>query len=133
MANRKVKLYLYIKLSTGWRYCPAAYYSNGTIKHWVATTPDGEKKFPGSKYYVYVARKWELVGTDPVEALQATEKRQRESLIAAAVTLEEQPITLAGAFDRWLEDVKAAGAADNPYTAKSRIARDFKACCGDTR
>jgi hypothetical protein len=75
MASRKVQLYLYIKLQSGWRYCPAAYYSNGSIKPWVAITPDGEKKFPGSKYYVYVARKWELVGSDPAEAVRALEKR----------------------------------------------------------
>jgi integrase len=134
MANRKVQLYIYCKLQSGWRYCAAAYYANGTIKHWVAVTPDGEKKFPGAKYYLYTARKWEMVGSDPAEAVRATEKRQGETLIAAATTADEQqPLTLARAFDQWLEDVKAAGAADNTVQAKGRIARDFKAHCGDIR
>lgn len=100
MANRKVQLYLYCKLQSGWRYC-AAYYANGTIKHWVAVTPGGEKKFPGAKYYLYTARKWEMAGSDPVEAVRATEKRQGETLIAAATTPDEQqPLTLARAFDQ---------------------------------
>jgi hypothetical protein len=50
----------------------------------------GEKKFPGSKYYVYVARKWEMVGSDPAEAVRATEKRRGEALIAAAAIPDEQ-------------------------------------------
>ena len=54
MSARKVSLYLYVKLASGWRYCPACWYSNGTVKPHVCKTPNGEKKFPGC--YVYCQR-----------------------------------------------------------------------------
>ena len=77
---------------------------------WVAVTPDGEKKFAGATYYIYAERKWELVGSDPAEAVSALEKRQGELLVAAATA--QQPVTLSQAFDLWLEDVQASGADD---------------------
>jgi hypothetical protein len=61
MSARKVSIYLYVKLSSGWRYRPACFYSNGTIKPHVCKTPEGEKKFPGAMYVASVNRKWETL------------------------------------------------------------------------
>lgn len=131
MSARKVPLYLYVKLSSGWRYCSACWYSNGTIKPHVCKTPNGEKKFPGAKYYLYVAKKWEVLSSDPAEAVRLMEQREGELKIAAANPKVNEPMTLAKAFELWLQDVANSGAHEDTIKAKTRISRDFQTHCSD--
>jgi integrase len=129
MASRKASLYIYAKTNSGWRYCPAVWYSNGTIKPHVCKTPDGERKFPGAIYYLYVAKKWEPVGSDPQEAVRMMEQRQGELLVAAATKTENEPLTLVKAFDLWIDDFRAAGSHQDTIDAKTCIRDQMTAHC----
>lgn len=75
MAQSKFTLYEYIKLAEGsWRYCKAAFYSNGKIKPNRCIVDGKEEEHPEGAYYLYHDRKWIPAGTDALEA-----QRQRNA------------------------------------------------------
>jgi hypothetical protein len=75
MAQSKFTLYKYIKLKDGsWRYCKAAFYSNGKIKPNRCIVGGKEEEHPEGAYYLYHKKQRILVGADALEA-----QRQRNS------------------------------------------------------
>jgi hypothetical protein len=80
-------------------------------------------------YVASVNRKWETLSNDPAEAVRLMEQRQGELLVAAANPKASEPLTLAVAFERWLQDVKDSGAHQDTVDAKTRISEQFQAHC----
>jgi integrase len=75
MAQSKFTLYKYIKLADGsWRYCRAAFYSNGKIKPNRCIFGGKEEEYIEGSYYLYHRKKWIPVGADALEA-----QRQRNA------------------------------------------------------
>jgi len=69
MAQSKFTLYKYIKLAGGcWRYCRAAFYSNGKIKPNRCIVGGKEEEHPEGAYYLYHRNQWIPVGADALEA-----------------------------------------------------------------
>jgi hypothetical protein len=69
MALCKFTLYKYIKFKDGsWRYCKAAFYSNGKIKPNRCILGGKEEEHPEGAYYLHHKKQWILVGTDALEA-----------------------------------------------------------------
>src|SRR5258708_18524936 len=79
MAQPKFTLYRSLKLADGsWRYCRAAFYSNGKIEPNRRIVGGKEEEHPEGAYYLYHKRQWILVGTDALEA-----QRRRNALLDA--------------------------------------------------
>src|SRR5712671_4618797 len=69
MAQSKFALYKYIKLAGGcWRYCRAAFYSNGKIKPNRCIVGGKEEEHSEGAYYLYHTKQWIAVGADALEA-----------------------------------------------------------------
>jgi hypothetical protein len=69
MAQSKFTLYKYIKLGDGsWRYCKAAFYSNGKIKPNHCIVSGKEEEHPEGAYYLNHNNQWIPVGADALEA-----------------------------------------------------------------
>src|ERR1700692_2926530 len=69
MAQPKFTLYKYIKLADGsWRYCRAAFYSNGKIKPNRCIVGGKEEEHLEGSYYLYQKKSWVPVGTDALDA-----------------------------------------------------------------
>jgi len=116
VAHRKVQLYKYLLLESGWRYCRAAFYENNRIKPHVVSTPQGEVTAKGGQYYLGFARKWESIGNDPAEAHRLLLKKRGELQVVAnggSVVMPPQQSrvsgTLRSALDAWLEEVRDSG------------------------
>jgi hypothetical protein len=67
MGQSKFTLYKYIKLERSWRYCRAAFYSNGKIKPNRCTVGGKEKEHSEGACYLYHTKQWIAVGADPLE------------------------------------------------------------------
>jgi hypothetical protein len=75
MAQSKFTLYKYIKLADGsWRYCKAAFYSNGKIKPNRCIIGGKEEEHSEGSYYLYHKKSWMTVGADALDA-----QRQRNA------------------------------------------------------
>lgn len=135
MAHRKVQLYKYLLLDSGWRYCRAAFYENNRIKPHVVLTPQGEVTLKDGQYYLGFARKWEPVGNDPGEAHRLLLKKRGELQVVAngGTVVEQQQTkvsgTLRSAFDAWLEEVEDSGKHQDTYDAKALVALEFIKSC----
>jgi hypothetical protein len=69
MAQSKFTLYKYIKLADGsWRYCKAAFYSNGKIKPNHCIVGGKEEDHPEGSYYLYHNKSWIPVGANALDA-----------------------------------------------------------------
>ena len=80
-------------------------------------------------YIASVNRKWETLSNDPAKAVRLAEERQGKLLVAAANPNCNEPVTLAKAFERWLQDVKDSGWDSSTVDAKTRIAEQFQVHC----
>jgi hypothetical protein len=135
VAHRKVQLYKYVLLDSGWRYCRAAFYENNRIKPHIVLTPDGEAAFKGGQYYLGFARKWEPIGNDPAEAHRLLLKKRGELQVVAngGTVVEPQQTkvsgTLRSALDAWLEEVKDSGKHQDTQDAKALVADEFTRSC----
>ncbi|MGC1684131.1 MAG: site-specific integrase [Candidatus Acidiferrales bacterium] len=79
MAQSKFTIYRYVKLKNGsWRYCRAAFYSNGKIKPNRCIFGGKEEEHSEGAYYLYHKKQWILVGADALEA-----QRQRNARLDA--------------------------------------------------
>jgi hypothetical protein len=79
MAQSKFTLYKYIKLADGsWRYCKAAFYSNGKIKPNRCIVDGKEEEHPEGAYYLYHKKNWIPVGADALEAQRRRNARLDE-------------------------------------------------------
>jgi hypothetical protein len=68
MAQPKFTLYKYIKLAHGsWRYCKAAFYSNGKIKPNRCIVGGKEEEHLEGSYHLYHKKGWIPVGADALE------------------------------------------------------------------
>ena len=111
MANRTVKLYKYIKLDSGWRYCKAVFYPNNRIKAHAVMTTTGEQTVKEGQYCLSYNRKWEPVGNNPNEAHRLLLKKRGELLtVANGGTVVQEPEVepkvvgnLQSAFEAWVE------------------------------
>jgi integrase len=75
MAQPKFTLYKYITLADGsWRYCRAAFFSNGKIKPHRCIVGGKEEEHPEGSYYLYYKKNWIPVGADALDA-----QRQRNA------------------------------------------------------
>ena len=69
MAQPKFTLYKYIKLADrSWRYCRAAFYSNGKIKPNRCIVDGKEEEHPEGSYHLYHKKGWIPVGADALDA-----------------------------------------------------------------
>ena len=77
MAQPKFTLYKYLKLADGsWRYCKAAFYSNGKIEPNRCIVGGKEEEHAEGAYYLYHRKNWIPVGADALEA-----QRQRNARV----------------------------------------------------
>jgi hypothetical protein len=66
-------IYKYCKTDSGWRYCKAAFHSNGKIKPNVVIVSSVEEKHTEGRYFLNFNSQWIDVGLD---ALEAQRRRQ---------------------------------------------------------
>jgi hypothetical protein len=66
-------IYKYCRTNSGWRYCKAAFHSNGKIKPNVVVVSGIEEKHTEGRYFLNFNRQWIDVG---VEGLEAQRRRQ---------------------------------------------------------
>jgi hypothetical protein len=66
-------IYKYCKTNSGWRYCKAAFHSNGKIKPNVVIVSGAEEKHTEGRYFLNFSGQWIDVGVD---ALGAQRQRQ---------------------------------------------------------
>jgi integrase/recombinase XerD len=122
MANRRVSIYKYVRLSSGWRYCKPVTGANNKIKpNWVITPEGKEEHHPEGNYYLNIAGDWKMVGPNAADA--ATDaKREMARLAARAQGLEVKSDsikddgpsgTLAGAIQTYLDNMQDAVGAGN--------------------
>ena len=64
----KFTLYKYCRTDAGWRYCKAAFSSNGKIKRDVVIVGGQEQKHPEGSYYLANKGQWIPVDDDALEA-----------------------------------------------------------------
>ena len=110
MANRRIQLYKYTKLPTGWRYCKAVFYPNNRVKPHAVLTPNGEQTIKDGYYCLSYNRKWEPIGNDPAEAVRLLMKKRGELLtVANGGSVVQEPEgepkvadTLHSAFEAWV-------------------------------
>lgn len=82
MANRKVSIYKYVRLTSGWRYCKPVTGANNKLKPDWVITPDGKQEHhPEGNYYLNIGGEWVLAGGDAGEAVKA---QKRELAVLAA-------------------------------------------------
>src|ERR1035438_7669558 len=133
MAKRRVQLYKYTKLPTGWRYCKAVFYPNNRIKPHAVLTPDGEQTIKDGYYVLSYVRKWEPVGNDPTEAQRLLMKKRGELLAVANGGTVVQPATVSGslhsALEFWIQDFIDGGAHPDTILVKRMVAREFQQSC----
>lgn len=132
MANKKVKLYKYVKLSNGsWRYCAAVFSENKKLKPHVLQIPSGvEERHDEGQYYLGYARKWKSAGNDPVEALRLLRKKEGElNYTANGGTLQQQEERPTGGIRRaaedWLDEIKDGDWDEDTYNAKRLVMYEF--------
>ena len=78
MAQPKFTLYKYIHLANGsWRYCKAAFCSNGKIKPNRCTVANKEEEHAEGAYYLYHKKKWIPVGADATGSATPAERSAR--------------------------------------------------------
>ena len=128
MAQPKFTLYKYIKLVDGsWRYCKAAFYSNGKIKPNRCIVGGKEEEHPEGAYHLYHKKSWIPVGADALDA-----QRQRNAQLdhyelnrlrgivpaqspSAATVVGKTP--LAAASQQYFSNLEARGA--DPKTIRT--------------
>ena len=146
MANSKYTLYKYVKVSSEWRYCKAAYHDNAKIKPDIVFVNVKEgllEKHPEGRYYMSHNGGWIDAGTDALEAQRKRKQRlaldefNRLSGKGAAKSPIALPdgsgrITLAAAAEKYFENCDARG-LDPETIRKYRAAVDpFVEHCGVT-
>jgi hypothetical protein len=118
MAQSKFTLYKYIKLADGsWRYCKAAFYSNGKIKPNRCIIGGKEEEHLEGSYYLYHKKSWMPVGADVLDAQRQRNARldydefKRLQGTAPVQTPYVVPITpkrsLADAVEEWRNETEA--------------------------
>ena len=68
-------IYKYCKTNSGWRYCKAAFHSNGKIKPNVVVVSGVEEKHTEGRYFLNFNRQWIDVGVDALEAQRLRQLR----------------------------------------------------------
>jgi hypothetical protein len=143
MAQSKFTIYKYVKLKNGtWRYCRAAFYSNGKIEPNRCIVGGKEEEHPEGAYYLYYKKQWILVGTDALEAQRRrnaqldAEEFRRPRGTPSAPNPPMQPtfdwLTLSAAAERYLSNCEKRG-LDIKTIRKYRSAVDpFGEHCGVT-
>jgi integrase len=118
MAQSKFTLYKYIKLADGsWRYCKAAFYSNGKIKTNRSIVGGNEEEHPEGSYYLYHKKNWIPVGADALDAQRQRNARldhdefERLQTTATVQSPHVVPITpkrsLADVVEEWRNETEA--------------------------
>lgn len=146
MGISRYTLYKYVKVNGSWRYCRAAYHSNGKIKPDIVFVDVRQgllEKHPEGRYYLSHDGGWIDAGTDALEAQR--KRKQRLALdefnrlsgkapAQSAVVLPDSPdrITLAAAAEKYFTNCEARG-LDPGSIRKYRTAVDpFVEHCGAT-
>lgn len=132
MALPKFTIYKHVKLEYGWRYCKAAFHSNGKIKPDIVVVNGVETAHREGAYYLNHNQTWIPVGEDAKEA----EKERRKRLNSAeyhrlnGITAQEaRPtktptgIPLQIAIDAYLEGIERAVASRNKRKGTLDLAR----------
>jgi integrase/recombinase XerD len=139
MANRKVSIYKYVRLASGWRYCKPATGANNKIKpNWVITPGGKEEHHPEGNYYLNIAGDWKMSGPNAADAA-ADCKRELARLAARAQGLEVKSDTveddgptgtLAGAIETYLSNMQDAVGSGNrrpkTYVSAKFILEEFQ-------
>jgi hypothetical protein len=76
MALPKFTLYKHVKLDSGWRYCKAAWHSNGKVKPNVVLVNGVDKTHRDGSYYLNHSNTWIPVGDDALDAAKERLKRR---------------------------------------------------------
>lgn len=121
MAKSKYTIYKHIKLSCGWRYCKAAWHSNGKIKPNVVIVGGKEEAHREGSYYLYNDGRWLPAGDDALEAVKLKAKRLSEyeyqrthgTLPEAKLDSKKIKVTLEQAISAYLAEIDLAIRAKN--------------------
>jgi integrase len=143
MAQPKFTLYKYIKLADGsWRYCRAAFYSNGKIKPNRCMVGGKEEEHAEGSYYLYHKKSWIPVGADALDAQRRRNaqldhdelKRLRGTVAvespAAATIVGKTP--LAAASQQYFSNLEARGADQKTIRTYRAAVEPFIGNCAKT-
>lgn len=149
MAQSKFTIYKYVKLQNGsWRYCRAAFYSDGKIKLNPCIVGGKEEEHSEGAYYLHHKKQWILVGTDALEAqrqrnarLDAEEfQRLRGTAPAPSSTMQAtfDRLTLSAAAEKYFSNCEKRGldsrtirkyrAAVEPFIQHFAQVENYSAC-----
>jgi len=114
MAQPKFSLYKYIKLANGsWRYCKAAFYSNGKVKPNRCIVGGKEEEHTEGAYYVVSQEELDSVGADALDAQRQRKARLDDDefkLLQRTTPMQSPSVvpitpkrTLADAVEEWLD------------------------------
>jgi len=132
MALPKFTIYKHVKLEYGWRYCKAAFHSNGKIKPDIVVVNGVEKTHHEGAYYLNHNQTWIPVGEDAKEAAKERLKRLNSAeyhRLNGTTAPEARPrktptgIPLQIAIDAYLEGIERAVASRNKRKGTLDLAR----------
>jgi hypothetical protein len=121
-----------VVLEYGWRYCKAAFHSNGKIKPDIVVVNGVEKAYREGAYYLNHNQMWIPVGEDAKEAekerrkrLNSAEYHRLNGITAPEARSKKTPtgIPLQMAIDAYLEGIERAVASRNKRKGTLDLAR----------
>jgi integrase/recombinase XerD len=131
MALPKYTLYKHVKLEFGWRYCKAAFHTNGKIKPNVVLVRKKEETHREGAYYLNHNQNWIPVGEDGLEAarerlkrLNTAEYHRLNGTAPAEVKKTSLGVPLQMAIDDYLAGIEREVASRNKRKGTLELARN---------
>jgi integrase len=131
-------IYKYCKTNSGWRYCKAAFHSNGKIKPNVVVVSGIEEKHTEGRYFLNFNRQWIDVGVDALEAQRRRQLRlnqmeyQRLSSKSSVAATVGRPSVVEFSGRRVIKDEVNAYLADLELTRRpARTVQSKRKYLGD--
>jgi site-specific recombinase XerD len=140
----KLSIYKYVRTDKGWRYCKAAFHSNGKIKPNVVIVRGVEEKHTEGRYFLNFNGQWIDAGVDAREAQRRRQLRlnqieyarlSRESSVAAtaerpSVVEFPGPKVIKDEVDAYLADLELTRRPARTVQSKRKYLGDFVGLIG---
>jgi hypothetical protein len=132
MATPKFTLYKHVKLDYGWRYCKAAWHTNGKVKPNIVLVKGIEETHREGAYYLSHNNAWIPVGDDALNASKERLKRLNTAEYhrlhgttdpSQEKALQPVGITLQMATDAYLEGIAGRVASRNRRKGTLQLAK----------
>ena len=135
-------IYKYCKTNSGWRYCKAAFHSNGKIKPNVVIASGVEEKHTEGRYFLNFNGQWIDAGVDALEAQRRRQLRlnqieyerlSRKSSVAAerlSVVEFRGPRVIKDEVEAYLADLKLTRRPARTVQSKRKYLGDFVGLIG---